>query len=731
MTDLLGSMLVKIVGDKSDLDKKLDESEKESLSSGKKIASNLKTGFASIRDVMLGPINAAQQIVGAFKAIGAKMAELESAAEAQSDAIAILDSVIRSTGASSWTTRGHLVDLAESMADLTKYEDDEIESMQGVLLGFRNITGKEFDQATVAILDMATVMKMDLTAAAQAVGKALDNPAKGLDSLSKQGFKFTDSEKAMLKAMQDAGNIAGAQKIILDELAKTYGGASEAIGETASGLKVRLKNAMGEVNEEIGRSLTNTLAPFRERWLTIAKAIGASVKAQNDFTEAMARDKQGVSSLSDKLLIEKKALDDLYKTQKAQAGLGEAARKSIQDAIDARLAIIRGLELERQYETQVTNGKKEEAAATERVIKAQERQTDIDTKRGAILDAYQKSIATIADEEQYLGLSREDASKKRIDALNTEIMALSEMIRVEATGEGATTKALDNAIAMRAELLKAIEGTTQAIEGETRAVGLLGKGLNGESIKDTGEAVNTLNSAITGTVDVLAEAGEESENTTNKMIDGFNNVASVTKSVFTQLGADIANSEVSWKSLGTAAIRSIGRIISAIGDELSAKAAATLVEAIGASVNPLEAYAAPGLFASAGIKASGAAAAWSAGAALENVSLATGGHGSTPTTATIFDNPKYEEMVAPLSPDFYDKLGTGLYNAIASRSASYDSSRSRAGMIGSASADDIAEKVAQIMGPIDVTVPLILDGKETATAFARYFRNDPNLLRRR
>ena len=103
--------------------------------------------------------------------------------------------------------------------------------MQSVLLGFKNISGKTFEDATKAILDMATVMKMDLSSAAQSIGKALDDPINGMDSLKKQGFNFTAAQKEVIQAFLDTGETAKAQQIILDELSSTFGGAAEAAAD--------------------------------------------------------------------------------------------------------------------------------------------------------------------------------------------------------------------------------------------------------------------------------------------------------------------------------------------------------------------------------------------------------------------------------------------------------------------------------------------------------------------
>lgn len=176
---------------------------------------------------------------------------------------AILNSTIETTGAIAWTSFEELKKMAKGLQDNTNYAASSIESMQSVLLGFKNITGETFEAATKAILDMATVMKMDLSSAAQSVGKALDDPIHGMDSLKKQGFNFTEAQKKVIQSFLDVGDAASAQKIILDELNGTFGGAAEAAVDAVTQIKNSfddMKEGFGEFvegfsDEKIGRAI--------------------------------------------------------------------------------------------------------------------------------------------------------------------------------------------------------------------------------------------------------------------------------------------------------------------------------------------------------------------------------------------------------------------------------------------------------------------------------------------
>ena len=195
--------------------------------------------------------------------------------ETQKQAVEVLNATLQATGATAWTSSKQLQEMASSLQKITNYGDETIIQMQSVLLGFKNIKGDTFDDATKAILDMATVMKMDLSSAAQAVGKALDDPINGITSLQRQGFRFSEAQKDVIQALIDTGDMAGAQKIILDELNTTYGGAAEA-AVTAS---AQIKNAWGDLQESFGKGLTeiiniviggsggeNRIANLLEKW---------------------------------------------------------------------------------------------------------------------------------------------------------------------------------------------------------------------------------------------------------------------------------------------------------------------------------------------------------------------------------------------------------------------------------------------------------------------------------
>ena len=233
--------------------------------------------------------------------------ESVKAYESQTATMKVLESTVKSVGATAWTSTQELVQMAQEFQQMTNYSANSIESMQAVLLGFRNIKGDNFREATKAIMDMATVMDMDLKSAAQSIGKALDDPINGMDSLKKQGFNFTASQKKVIQSFLDTGNAAEAQKIILNELETTFGGAAEA------GVKggEQLKNAFSDMQAGIGKFMTDV-------WNAIP-GIDKLAQGMRFLGEAFSEAKDNFSKLRN--------FDEWFNAQDLETQLEEATKQ--------------------------------------------------------------------------------------------------------------------------------------------------------------------------------------------------------------------------------------------------------------------------------------------------------------------------------------------------------------------------------------------------------------------
>jgi hypothetical protein len=105
-------------------------------------------------------------------------------------------------------------------------------------------------------MDMATVMGTDLNSNILQIGKALNDPIKGITALNRAGVQFTDQQKDQIAALQESGRTMEAQKMILAELESQFGGAAEAMAKDFNGGLIQAGNAMGDLKEEMGFVIT-------------------------------------------------------------------------------------------------------------------------------------------------------------------------------------------------------------------------------------------------------------------------------------------------------------------------------------------------------------------------------------------------------------------------------------------------------------------------------------------
>ncbi len=176
-------------------------------------------------------------------------AYLESA-----EAIGQVEASLASMGRQSEFTSLQLQKMATGEMRKSLYDDDQIlREVTSTMLTFGKIQGPLFDRAQAAAVDLSVKFKKDLGGSAIMVGKALQDPVKGVSALSRVGVSFSASQKAMIKSMVAAGNSAGAQKLILAELEKQVAGSAEAARKANPGAAA--KQDLDELQETVGAKL--------------------------------------------------------------------------------------------------------------------------------------------------------------------------------------------------------------------------------------------------------------------------------------------------------------------------------------------------------------------------------------------------------------------------------------------------------------------------------------------
>ncbi len=225
--------------------------------------------FSTMGEIVTGALRhigtlAIDAVVGGFQAIGGAISD--GIADAKNYAIiaAQTDAVIKSTGEAAGVSAEHVAEYAGSLSDaagMSLFGDDQIQQSTNLLLTFSEIKGSVLDAATAISVDMAQAMGGAPKDAAIQLGKALNDPIKGITALTRVGVVFTDEQRAQIQAMQEAGDMAGAQGVILAELNKEFGG-SAAAAAAATGGWSEFNGRMGEAKEALGTAILPLLNQF-------------------------------------------------------------------------------------------------------------------------------------------------------------------------------------------------------------------------------------------------------------------------------------------------------------------------------------------------------------------------------------------------------------------------------------------------------------------------------------
>jgi hypothetical protein len=144
---------------------------------------------------------------------------------------------------------------AQARQKLTNFGDEQTIDAAALLATFTQIKGANFPAALEAIQNQAATTGASLQTAAMQIGKALNDPIRGVGQLSKVGIQFSKEQRDMIANFVETNQLAAAQAVVLDELKLEFGGVAEAMANPIT----QAKNAFGDLTEQVGMTFV-TLA---------------------------------------------------------------------------------------------------------------------------------------------------------------------------------------------------------------------------------------------------------------------------------------------------------------------------------------------------------------------------------------------------------------------------------------------------------------------------------------
>ena len=245
----LATIRIEIITDASKAAKGMDDTAAKTSSLGSKmkgLAAGVATGFAVTKVAAFG------------------QATVQAATESQV-ATSRLEAVFKSMGDTTGNAAKSAEAYAGSLSRKIGVDDEVIMKGQAMLATFKDVSSETarsagiFDRATAAGADLAAAGFGSIDSNAVQLGKALQDPIKGITALARSGVTFTAAQKASIAAMVKNNDLLGAQKVILAGVEQQVGGTAVATATAADKQKV----AYGEMQEAIGNKLLPVIQQFQ------------------------------------------------------------------------------------------------------------------------------------------------------------------------------------------------------------------------------------------------------------------------------------------------------------------------------------------------------------------------------------------------------------------------------------------------------------------------------------
>jgi hypothetical protein len=281
---------VRITGDSSRLARSFRDAEKSGQRFGRTVLRGVGRGL--IIFAKAAAVAAAAVGVGLVLALRHGVKGLKEQAKVTAQTVQTLES----TGNAAKTTADEIRALTESLERKSGVDADTIQVGSNLLLTFKNIRNEVganndiFNRAQETALDMSIVFGTNMKEAAIQLGKALDDPTRGVAALRRSGISFTKSQQETIKSLVESGDILKAQKMILEEIETQVGGSAEAYGKTLPGQIDRANRAFEVLTETLAGPLLEVGVEALEDLLVFFQdpATQANVKAFGEGVRDLA-----------------------------------------------------------------------------------------------------------------------------------------------------------------------------------------------------------------------------------------------------------------------------------------------------------------------------------------------------------------------------------------------------------------------------------------------------------
>lgn len=163
--------------------------------------------------------------------------------------------------------------FADTVSRATGIDDEQVKAVQRKLLVFKTLRqtadelGGTFDRTTQAAIDLAAAGFGSMETNAVKLGRVLQDPARNLNALNRAGITFTEVEKRKITALQESGDLLGAQAVVLKSVEDRVNGLAAASATPFE----KMTQQLNQIGDAIGEAMLPALEDMNKevsKWLS-------------------------------------------------------------------------------------------------------------------------------------------------------------------------------------------------------------------------------------------------------------------------------------------------------------------------------------------------------------------------------------------------------------------------------------------------------------------------------
>ncbi|MCB1767029.1 MAG: phage tail length tape measure family protein [Candidatus Competibacteraceae bacterium] len=238
------------------------------------VVNKISNGFSNLSNIVAGLAATLGRLASStfgFEIPG--ISESTDAAEKLEVQMGKLRAAVTATGGAAGLTAEDIDAMARRLDEATLGSAEGFRNAATELLTFKSVGIDAFERTLMAAQDLADAGFGTVESATVQLGKALEDPIKGLTALTRVGVSFTEEQKAMIENFVKLGDVASAQNVILAAVEGQVKGVASAAGGGLAGAVDLVGKRMTDLKETIGSVLLPILTTLNLAWADVIGAV--------------------------------------------------------------------------------------------------------------------------------------------------------------------------------------------------------------------------------------------------------------------------------------------------------------------------------------------------------------------------------------------------------------------------------------------------------------------------